>query len=108
MGTWAHDIEKNPCGDTLILLLASADFLASDYCSAVVMQKALETQRQGKALVLAVLLRLVDWQDALPGKIQIIAAEARRSQRRRIHKRLWLTWPGYMRGVVDTLRTHKN
>lgn len=45
---------------SVILLLISADFLASDYCYGVEMQKALERHRAGMAHVIPILLRPVD------------------------------------------------
>src|SRR5438046_426041 len=47
---------------SLILLLISSDFLASDYCYGVEMQYALERQHAGIAHVIPILLRPVDWQ----------------------------------------------
>ncbi len=43
------------------MLLISADFLASDYCFDVEMKTALERHAAGKALVIPVILRPVDW-----------------------------------------------
>ena len=48
----------------IILLLVSADFLASEYCYSVEMRHALERQRQGTARVIPVILRLCEWQQA--------------------------------------------
>jgi hypothetical protein len=48
----------------IILLLISADFLASDYCYGIEMPKALSRHRNGDAYVIPVLLRPVDWQGA--------------------------------------------
>ena len=46
----------------IILLLISADFLASDYCYNVEMQCALGRHSTGEARVIPVILRPVDWQ----------------------------------------------
>lgn len=48
----------------IVLLLVSADFLASDYCYDVEMQRALERHKQGTARVIPVILRPCDWQKA--------------------------------------------
>ena len=48
----------------IVLLLVSADFLASDYCYDVEMQRAMERHRQGLARVIPVILRPCDWQKA--------------------------------------------
>ncbi len=44
-----------------ILLLISADFLASEYCNDVELKKALERHAAGDARVLPVILRPCDW-----------------------------------------------
>jgi DNA-binding response OmpR family regulator len=46
----------------LILLLISADFLNSDYCYRKEMEHALERHKSGKARVIPVILRPVDWE----------------------------------------------
>ena len=46
----------------LILLLVSPDFLASDYCHEVEMQRALARHAEGSARVIPVILRPCDWQ----------------------------------------------
>jgi hypothetical protein len=48
----------------IVLLLVSSDFLASDYCYAREMQRALERHRQGTCVVVPVILRPCDWHDA--------------------------------------------
>lgn len=49
---------------SVILLLVSADFLASDYCYGVEMQRALERHRNKEARVIPILLRPVDYKGA--------------------------------------------
>src|SRR5579862_2846566 len=46
----------------IILLLVSADFIASDYCYTVEMRRALERHQAGNAHVIPILLRPVDWE----------------------------------------------
>lgn len=46
----------------IILLLVSPDFLASDYCHDVEMQRALARHAEGSARVIPVILRPCDWQ----------------------------------------------
>ena len=47
-----------------LLLLISADFLASDYCYDIEMQRVLERHHAGEARVIPVILQPVDWQEA--------------------------------------------
>lgn len=46
----------------IILLLVSADFLASDYCFGIEMRRALERHDADDAVVVPVILRACDWQ----------------------------------------------
>lgn len=46
----------------IVLLLVSPDFLASDYCHDVEMQRALARDKEGTARVIPVILRPCDWQ----------------------------------------------
>jgi hypothetical protein len=59
---WKQAIDRNLEEADIILLLISADFLASDYCFDIEMKIALERHAAGKALVVPVILRPVDWQ----------------------------------------------
>jgi hypothetical protein len=55
--------------DEIILLLVSADFIASDYCYDVEMKRAMERHEAGKAVVIPVILRACDWHHAPFGKL---------------------------------------
>lgn len=47
--------------DDIILLLISPDFLASNYCYEIEMDRAMERHRAGEAIVIPVILRPSDW-----------------------------------------------
>jgi hypothetical protein len=59
---WKRSIDKHLATATVILLLISPDFLASDYCYGVEMERALARHAKGDACVIPVILRPVDWQ----------------------------------------------
>ncbi len=61
---WSKDIDYHLNQASVILLLVSSDFLASDYCYQVEMQRALERHQSGEARVIPILLRPVDWHEA--------------------------------------------
>ena len=46
----------------MILLLVSADFLASDFCHEVELARALERHDRNEAHVIPIILRPCDWQ----------------------------------------------
>src|SRR5437879_5975950 len=57
---WAETIDTHLETASVILLLVSADFLASDYCYSIEMKRALERQEAGEARVVPILARSVD------------------------------------------------
>lgn len=58
---WKNEIDKNLESADIILLLISADFIASDYCYEKEMKCALERHNNGKAVVIPVILRDANW-----------------------------------------------
>ena len=58
------------------MLLVSADFLDSDYCYEVEMQRAMERHKADEARVIPVILRACDWQTAPFGKLQALPKNA--------------------------------
>ncbi|MDH1283833.1 toll/interleukin-1 receptor domain-containing protein [Pseudomonas chengduensis] len=62
-------IDEHINSDEIILLLASPDFIASNYCYEVEMMRALERHEAKEAIVIPVILRPCDWHHAPFGKI---------------------------------------
>lgn len=54
----------------IILLLISPNFIASDYCYAQEMTRAMERHGEGRAVVIPVILRPCDWHDAPFGRLR--------------------------------------
>lgn len=63
--------------DDIIILLVSADFIASDYCYDVEMQRAMERHERGEALVIPVILRACDWHHAPFGKLKAVPLDGK-------------------------------
>jgi hypothetical protein len=74
---WAGKIDEHLNSARVILLLISADFLASDYCYDVELKRAMERHKVGEARVIPVILRSVDWQGAPFGKLQALPKDAK-------------------------------
>jgi len=74
---WHGEIDQHLDMASLILLLISPDFLASDYCYTVEMQRALERHKQGKARVIPVILRPVDWHEAPFAHLQCLPRDGK-------------------------------
>ena len=70
---WDGAISQNLEDAGIILLLVSADFLASRYCRDVEVVRAMERHEAGTARVIPVILRPVDnWQSTPFGKLQAL------------------------------------
>jgi hypothetical protein len=63
--------------DDIILLLVSADFIDSDYCYAIEMQRAMERHENGEAIVIPVILRACDWHHAPFGKLKAVPLDGK-------------------------------
>jgi tetratricopeptide (TPR) repeat protein len=75
---WAKTIDAHLETASVILLLVSADFLASDYCYGIEMKRALERHEAGEARVLPILVRPVEgWQQAPFAHLQALPTDAR-------------------------------
>jgi hypothetical protein len=94
---WREQISKNLERADLILLLVSADFIASDYCYDIEMTRALERHEVGEALVIPVIVRDVDWSDAPFGKLQALPKNARAVRR-------WSDRDAAWRSVVEGIK----
>jgi len=69
---WAQAIDTNLNRADIILLLISANFLASDYCYDQELSRALDRHTQGSARVIPILLKPCDWETAPFGKLQAL------------------------------------
>jgi tetratricopeptide (TPR) repeat protein len=74
---WAQAIDAHLNSASIILLLVSPDFLASDYCSSVEMKHALERYPTNGVRVLPIMLRSVDWQESPLAHLQALPTDAK-------------------------------
>jgi tetratricopeptide (TPR) repeat protein len=74
---WGKEIDEHLESARVILLLVSADFLASDYCYDIEVRRAMQRHEAGEAVVVPVILRPCDWNKAPFGKLQALPAEGR-------------------------------
>jgi hypothetical protein len=61
----------------IVLLLVSADFLASDYCYDIEMARAMERHDEGTARVIPVILRPCDWHGAPFGRLKAVPTDGK-------------------------------
>lgn len=69
---WRAEIDTHLDIAQVVLLLISPDFIASEYCNSVEVQRAMEKHEAGVARVVPILLRPVHWYDAPFGKLQAL------------------------------------
>ena len=70
-------ISRNLEEADIILLLVSSDFLASDYSYDIELQRAMERHERQEAIVLPVILRHCDWEQAPFGKLLAVPRDGK-------------------------------
>ncbi|MBD2461867.1 AAA-like domain-containing protein [Oscillatoria sp. FACHB-1407] len=74
---WAGAIDDKLNSADIILLLISDQFLASDYCYGIEMQRAMERHEAKEACVIPIILKPVDWSSAPFAKLQAFPKDAK-------------------------------
>ncbi len=74
---WAKTIDSHLETASVILLLVSADFFASDYCYGIEMKRALERQEADETHIIPILVRPVDWKDAPFAHLQTLPTDTK-------------------------------
>lgn len=74
---WRSAIDRNLDRADIILLLVSADFIASEYCWGVEVKRALERHQAAEARVIPVILRPSDWNRTPFGRLQALPKEGK-------------------------------
>ena len=74
---WDKEISTELEASDIIILLVSSDFLASDYCFDIEVQKAMKQHEQGISTVVPIILRPCDWHDAPFGILQGLPKNAK-------------------------------
>lgn len=79
VGEWENQIDEHINTAGIILLLISPDYIASEYCFCIEMKRALERHDSGKAIVIPIILRPVDWnQTDIPfAKLQVLPEDCK-------------------------------
>lgn len=74
---WKGEIDEQLKNSNVILLLVTANFLASDYCHDVELRYAIEQHEQGNARVIPVILRPCDWKTTIFAKLQALPTDGK-------------------------------
>jgi internalin A len=91
---WASEISQNLDQSDIVLLLISADFLASNYCYETEMKRALLREFEGQARVVPIILRDCPWNYSPFGRLQALPKDAK-------PVRLWEDRDSAWRSVAD-------
>ena len=74
---WEKELHQHLDSAHIVLLLISADFIASDYAYSKEMTRALERHEQGDVRVIPIILRRTLWQNAPFAKLQVLPRDAK-------------------------------
>jgi hypothetical protein len=74
---WAEEIDSKLDKSQIILFLLSPDFMESDYCVGIEAARAVELHKQGKACLIPIVLRPVDWEGSIFSGFQALPTDAR-------------------------------
>ena len=74
---WKQELASHLDSADIVLLLVSPNFMRSNYCYGVGMQRALERHEAGEARVIPVILRPVDWQQTPLSKLQVLPTDGK-------------------------------
>src|SRR5579864_8573832 len=74
---WTKVLDRHLNTASIILLLVSSDFVASDYCYGMEMQRAMARHEAGLARVIPIIVRDCDWQSAPFAQLQVLPTSAK-------------------------------
>ncbi len=74
---WEREISNHLNTAQIILLLISPDFMNSDYCYGIEMQRAIERHERNDANVIPIILRHALWQEEPLSKLQALPKDAK-------------------------------
>jgi hypothetical protein len=101
---WEDAISQNLETANIVILLVSADFLNSDYCYEIELKRAVERHDGGKACVIPIIARPVDWTGAPFAKLQALPKDAKPVTTWGNRDEAWLNVAQGIRRAVEELR----
>lgn len=104
---WREEIDAALGAADVILLLISADFIASDYCWQLEMREALRREAKGEAIVVPILLRDCDWEITLFAHLQFLPATGIPVARKRPRDRAWTEIARALRQRIEKLQSNR-
>ncbi len=100
---WEHEIDDRLDDSQVVLLLVSADFIASDYCWGVEMKHTMEMHTAGLAGVIPVVLRHCVWHTAPFGRLQALPTGGKPVDAMRPRDRAFMEIAERIRSIVTEM-----
>jgi hypothetical protein len=92
---WRETIDERLNRAAVVLILVSANFIASDYCWDVELRRAMERHAAGSARIIPVILRDCDWQHLPFSAFQVVPTAGRPVA----------SWPDTHEAIADVVRS---
>src|SRR5450759_3801302 len=100
---WAEALDEHLKSASIILLLVSSDFLASDYCYGVEMQCALDRDKASRARVIPIIVRPCDKKGAPFAHLQALPTDAKAITTWNNQDAAWTDVAASIRRVIEEL-----
>src|ERR1700730_7196255 len=100
---WAGEIDAHLNRASIILLLISPDFIASDYCYGVEMKRAMERFEAGESYVIPIILRPTYWKGTPFARLQVLPVDGKPVTSWRNHDKAFLEIAKGIRKAVEEL-----
>jgi len=101
---WKNEIDLRLEQSQLILLLISASFIASDYCYSRELKRAIELHEEGRAVVIPVIIRPVNWMHLPFSKLQALPIDGKPVTKWRDQEEAWAEITQGIREVIANLQ----
>ena len=101
---WDTAIDSHLDESDIVILLVSADFIASDYCYGKEVVRAMERHERNEAKVIPVIVRAVDWIDAPFGRLQVLPKDARAITSWNNQDEAWLNVEQGIKKAIDAIQ----
>jgi hypothetical protein len=75
--SWKEKIDHHISHAGIVLLFVSSDFFASDYCHEIELKQALQQHKEGRTVVIPVIVRPCAWDTASFAKLQVLPRDGR-------------------------------
>jgi hypothetical protein len=99
------EIDKHLNTANIILLLVSADFLASEYCYTIEMERAMERHEEGSAVVIPIILRPCEWDTAPFANLEALPKDGKPVTSWREKDKAFTDIAKGIRGKIDKLKS---